>query len=289
MAACTLPAPAQQAQPAPAQQAQPAPAQQSQPAPAQQAQPVSAQQAQPWLLHLSSVMLLPCNAPRAGKRHVAEPIQDAGLLRVLSCEIQYGPLNCDFDWGPNRGVVSDTQLAGFAACGVAVPSPDMVTPQRMGAFVWSWAMGQPAGDGQGGWDGGGAGKRGGGAGCGSGEPCWAVVNGSDGRWYAAAGWGEGAGALPRACRRQQVGGADGRFGAGGRNRFGAALWVLGAGGCGDGYEFDVPHAPWENQLLLQLLRQEGAAGVQLALQPPDYLPAWLGLGHDDGERPQSSK
>jgi len=66
------------------------------------------------------------------------------LLRVLSCELQYGPLNCDFAWKSGNGpVLDEVTLPLVTACGLNMPSPDSVVPARAAAGIWAWAEGHP--------------------------------------------------------------------------------------------------------------------------------------------------
>ena len=66
------------------------------------------------------------------------------ILRVPSCELQYGPLNCDFAWRRgNDPVLDESSLPLVAACGLSMPSPDSVGPRRAAAGVWTWAEGHP--------------------------------------------------------------------------------------------------------------------------------------------------
>ncbi len=252
-----------------------------------------------------SLLLLPPPSLAAGKDGEERRTSAGRLLRMTGCEILYGPLNCDFEWGPNTGVLEEGVLGELAACGVNMPSPDNITPARMGAFVWSWAEGQPAGGLQqregpaaavvrrlaaaGG--AGGQGDSSSGSSSSGGGPSanrWAVLNATDGRWYAAAAFGgEGEAAqLPAACRRAGAAACAG-WGEGGAAAS-KPLWALGEAGaeqgsgqrdggwgCPPGYAFDLPRCPAENLQLRQLLAGRGVAGAALALQPPDYLPAWL--------------
>ena len=69
---------------------------------------------------------------------------DGTLLRTSSCEIQYGPLNCDFELrNENSPILDEASLPGVMACGLNVPAPDLLTPQRAAAAVWTWAPGYP--------------------------------------------------------------------------------------------------------------------------------------------------
>lgn len=66
------------------------------------------------------------------------------LLRTPSCEIQYGPLNCDFALrNENSPILDEASLPGVMACGLNVPAPDLLTPERAAAAVWTWAPGYP--------------------------------------------------------------------------------------------------------------------------------------------------
>jgi hypothetical protein len=66
------------------------------------------------------------------------------LLRTPSCEIQYGPMNCDFVWkNKNSPILDETSLKEVIACGLNAPAPDLLTPERAGHAVWTWAPGYP--------------------------------------------------------------------------------------------------------------------------------------------------
>lgn len=44
-----------------------------------------------------------CQAITAGSHSgMSVETQNGTLLRMLSCELSYGPLNCDFKWGSNQ-------------------------------------------------------------------------------------------------------------------------------------------------------------------------------------------
>ena len=78
----------------------------------------------------------PCLQPR--------PLFDGLLTRVISCELQYGPLNCDFVWrGTNQPVWDEFTLPPVVGCGLNMPSPDLLTPTRAAAAIWTWAPGHP--------------------------------------------------------------------------------------------------------------------------------------------------
>ena len=42
-----------------------------------------------------------------------------------------------------RPVLDEQSLPLVTACGLNMPSPDLLTPQRAAAAVWTWAPGQP--------------------------------------------------------------------------------------------------------------------------------------------------
>ena len=66
------------------------------------------------------------------------------ILRVLSCELQYGPLNCDLTWKQdNDPVLDEVNIPLVTSCGLNMPSPDTVSPLRAAAGVWTWAEGHP--------------------------------------------------------------------------------------------------------------------------------------------------
>lgn len=62
------------------------------------------------------------------------------LVRMPSCELLYGPLDCHFRAGePNRGLKLDEEaLQQVTACGLNFPAPDTLTPDRAAAHLWSW-------------------------------------------------------------------------------------------------------------------------------------------------------
>jgi hypothetical protein len=43
----------------------------------------------------------------------------------------------------DRPVLDELSLPAVAACGVNMPSPDLLTPERAAAAIWSWAPGHP--------------------------------------------------------------------------------------------------------------------------------------------------
>lgn len=42
-----------------------------------------------------------------------------------------------------RPLLDEASLPGVTACGVNFPSPDMMTPQRSAAAIWTWAPAHP--------------------------------------------------------------------------------------------------------------------------------------------------
>ncbi len=211
--------------------------------------------------------------------------EDGTLIRIVSCELQYGPLNCDFAWGTNHDVLDDVALPGVTACGVNMPSPDMLTPQRMESMVWSWAPGHPheaaaalqvQGSAVLGTPAANAGPiRGGKEGqvqkmhqmrqISTAQAECSQMSAADGRWYVAQ-------CTPQqrwlTCRSSAVAPADGS----------GPLWQLGdaaADGCPPDYTHDMPHTAKENLRLLQLLRQQNVSMALLPLHGPHFWPDWL--------------
>ena len=73
-----------------------------------------------------------------------EPMHAGRLFRTMTCELMYGPLNCDFVYhGVNAPLLDEYALPQVVACGLNVPSPDLLTPERSAAGVWTWAPGHP--------------------------------------------------------------------------------------------------------------------------------------------------
>lgn len=42
-----------------------------------------------------------------------------------------------------RPLLDEASLPGVTACGINFPSPDMMTPQRSAAAIWTWAPAHP--------------------------------------------------------------------------------------------------------------------------------------------------
>ncbi|CCI47906.1 unnamed protein product [Albugo candida] len=59
--------------------------------------------------------------------------------RVLSSELQYGPVNADGKVGWNEYILDESNLLGVLKCGVNMPSPDNITPARMQSMIWTMA------------------------------------------------------------------------------------------------------------------------------------------------------
>jgi hypothetical protein len=143
--------------------------------------------------------------------------------------------------------------AQVMGCGLNQPSPDLLTPDRAAAAVWTWAPGHPfdpAGDGA---SGGGGAAAAGPANCG-------VLSASDSRWRAVP---CSLRALPSACRRADAAldAADGGWVVDGSRR---------RGDCPPGSDFDLPRHPRENYLLAAALQQAGHEAAWLPVHGPDW-------------------
>lgn len=42
-----------------------------------------------------------------------------------------------------RPVLDELSLPAVTSCGINVPCPDLLTPERVAAAIWSWAPGEP--------------------------------------------------------------------------------------------------------------------------------------------------
>lgn len=72
------------------------------------------------------------------------PLFGGTLVRVETCELEYGPLNCDFVWhGTNQPVLDEETLPALVGCGLNIPAPDLMTPARAASAIWTWAPGHP--------------------------------------------------------------------------------------------------------------------------------------------------
>jgi hypothetical protein len=223
---------------------------------------------------------------------------DGQIVRLTACELQYGPMNCEFAWGhTNAPLLDETSLPPVVECGINIPSPDLLTPARAAAAVWTWAPGHPyVGVG---WDGAatvGASSIPGEASrwrLGSFPSSWwdwikrhllphgkpspppapgptscAILAAEDARWRAVS-CDPGASGLPSACRKVLPGQAPEDSVA---EPSGVSPWVLGPpgtpGSCPNGTAFDVPRHPRENFLLAAVLRGAGATGAWLPIKGP---------------------
>mmetsp|Transcript_11458 Transcript_11458/g.34433 ORF Transcript_11458/g.34433 Transcript_11458/m.34433 type:complete len:647 (+) Transcript_11458:108-2048(+) len=201
------------------------------------------------------------------------------LYRQTTCEITYGPLNCDFVLkGDNEPLLDEASLPGVTACGINFPSPDMMTPQRSAAAIWTWAPAHPfapfseremltkmaAGNSVRWfaqavlarlrllwarlWH--------------SNDSGCAAISASDGRWRAVP--CEGPHPRPTACRK---------VGADPRKQPTAKLWALGVGdrgACPWGFAFQPPATAKENYVLRSLLHSSNQSDAWLPLTGPDW-------------------
>ena len=148
-------------------------------------------------------------------------------------------------------------------CGLNMPSPDLLTPNRAAAAVWTWAPGHPFNFSS---DGEPAIQRGVPA-----RPlrAWraqadagscAVLSAADARWRTALCT---AAARPSACRLRNA--SISALGGG---------WLLDAslprGMCPPGAQFDLPRHPRENYLLAAALQRAGHEAAWLPLHGPEW-------------------
>lgn len=156
--------------------------------------------------------------------------QTGSLIRSPSCEIQYGPLNCDFVWkNKNSPILDEVILPQVLECGLNAPCPDLLTPERAASAVWTWAAGHP------------------------GDGACTYLASSDGRWRSIR--CEEAESVPLACRASLS------------QRKNQTVWALGIGdACPTGMLFDVPRHPKENFELKRLLEQSSWHRVLINLK-----------------------
>jgi hypothetical protein len=224
------------------------------------------------------------------------------LVRVSTCELEYGPLNCEFIWnGGNVPYFDEASLPGAVDCGVNIPSPDLLTPSRAAAAVWTWAPGYPFES----FDSNTTGSSFSGGRMrnkeedidGSGSKtttitaCCAVISASDGRWRTAPCSSPSSpttstttnDSIPTVCR---IAGtrieSDDQWvlGPPTANPFTFSLSSTltrssgskskGVGICPEGSSFDVPRHPRENFWLAELLREEGVDAAWLPVAGPDW-------------------
>jgi len=217
------------------------------------------------------------------------------LVRVATCELEYGPLNCEFVWkGGNIPYFDEASIPGVVDCGVNIPSPDLLTPSRAAAAVWTWAPGHPFSasrrkinfknddddddDDPGGDDDDEDART---------TKC-AVISASDGRWRSAPCSSESNtntttnSTIPTVCR------------IAGTPIESDIQWILGPNTtnpgflsshslsntavsrngslrlCPEGSSFDVPRHPRENFWLADMLRQQGIDAAWLPIRGPDW-------------------
>lgn len=218
------------------------------------------------------------------------------LVRVSTCELEYGPLNCEFVWkGGNIPYFDEASIPGVVDCGVNIPSPDLLTPSRAAAAVWTWAPGHPFSTNR---KKGNSNKNSDNDDDASGEAratkC-AIISASDGRWRSASCSSDysttatNSTTIPTVCR---IAGAPTES---------DTQWVLGPPTphpfrseyehsvslsssssssipsrsnslyiCPEGSSFDVPRHPRENFWLADMLRQQGIDAAWLPIQGPDW-------------------
>jgi hypothetical protein len=170
------------------------------------------------------------------------------LLRTPSCQIQYGPLNCDFALkNDNKPVLDEALLRNVVKCGLNVPAPDLLTPERAGSAVWTWAPGFPTEK----------------DGIGEGSDVYHAVDvvgvvddvddvyvaATDGRWRTAT--SVDVRRLPLACRRVDA-------------PLSSPAWVLADDGtCPPGTTAACPRHPRENAALVAAIKERGATGARI--------------------------
>lgn len=162
--------------------------------------------------------------------------QTGSLIRTPSCEIQYGPLNCDFVWkNKNSPILDESTLPRVIDCGMNVPSPDLLTPERAAAFIWTWAPGYP--------------RTEDGYLPVLGNDTCVYVSSSDGRWRSAP--CTDLDDLPYACKLQ-------------RSPREQTIWILdSSGSCSPMTTFDVPRHPKENVALVRVLANTLNRGAKI--------------------------
>ncbi|KAL4419285.1 hypothetical protein ABPG77_008335 [Micractinium sp. CCAP 211/92] len=210
----------------------------------------------------------------------ARPLFDGLLTRVISCELEYGPLNCDFVWrGTNQPVFDEFTLPPVMGCGLNMPSPDLLTPVRAAAAIWTWAPGHPfdpsygddaqlgklvqaASSNHGGEQSSNSSSVGGVGGSGVQAPAanCGVISAADSRWRAVP---CSLPALPSACRDRNAS-LDAPDGG----------WVVDAslprGDCPPGTQYDLPRHPRENYLLAAALQRGGHDAAWLPVHGPEW-------------------
>lgn len=220
------------------------------------------------------------------------------ILRTMTCELMYGPMNCDFVYrGINAPLLDEYTLPALVQCGLNMPCPDLLTPARAASAVWTWAEGQPFN------------SRGGEGGSGDQwapvglqkalqradanpwlrwlaalvrlalrqlpagvlssvwdqQPGCSVMSASDGRWRAAPCDAE---QVPTACRQQ-----GGSILPQPVDNSTQPAWVVADGArgtCPEGYAPSVPLHPRDGLLLQLALQSSGAEQAWLPPTGPDW-------------------
>ncbi|GMH38746.1 hypothetical protein BSKO_06630 [Bryopsis sp. KO-2023] len=158
-----------------------------------------------------------------------QPAMNGTLVRVETCELTYGPLNCEMEFGRNEIPLNKGTLPKILNCGINFPSPDRLTPQRAAAAIWSWASGEPQTT---------PGAR---------ENECAFISADDGRWKA--GLCSRINQTPVSCWKTA------------HNR---SNWSVGFEGvCLDGSKPGSPRHAKENEKLHQLLKETGLESMAL--------------------------
>jgi hypothetical protein len=233
------------------------------------------------------------------------------LVRVSTCELEYGPLNCEFIWkGGNAPYFDEASIPGVVDCGVNIPSPDLLTPSRAAAAVWTWAPGHPFSSNNSSEDYGAENDDGDDD---DAIPSCALISASDGRWRSApcSPTTNTTSSIPTVCRLAGTpveSDDQWTLGPATANPFlsikkSSSLSSLsrssititttnindnynGVGICPEGSSFDVPRHPRENFWLADMLRQQGIDAAWLAVQGPDWavdgIPAYESI--DSGEK-----
>lgn len=162
------------------------------------------------------------------------------IIRSPSCELQYGPLNCDFVWkSDNSPIFDESSLENAVECGMNVPSPDLLTPSRSASAIWTWAPGYPMLENL------------------LEDQC-AFISSTDGRWRTT---DCDMDSMPIACRL-----GDGTASS-------QTIWILRSNNlekCPNGTLFDVPRHPKENLELVKRIRETHFPGAWLPLKGPNF-------------------
>ncbi|CAD7702622.1 unnamed protein product [Ostreobium quekettii] len=165
-----------------------------------------------------------------------DPTMYGQVMRVETCELTYGVFDCGLHASDSDGPILDNvTLPRAYDCGINFPSPDLLTPQRAAATIWSWAPGQPQKNST------------------ANGPMCVYISASDGRWRSQpcqAG-------LPTACRQ-----------VGHRPRWRWALEESNDGGCPTGFVARAPRHALENSALQRMLQGAGLAVARLELELP---------------------